>query len=84
LQIHCRETENSKSGPSSLTDILSDIRCVGEALGVVERAETVVEVLAKRINAVKRAAMKATSRHGASSWNGLIRRFAQVTGIPIG
>lgn len=49
-------------GPSSLADILSDIRCVGEALGVVERAETVVEVLAKRINAVKRAATKATSR----------------------
>ena len=41
-------------GPSSLSDILSDIRCVGEALGVVERAEAVVDVLARRVDAVKR------------------------------
>ena len=47
-------------GPSSLADILSDIRCVGEALGVVERAAVVVEALASRVDAVKRAASKAT------------------------
>jgi iron complex transport system substrate-binding protein len=49
-------------GPSSLSDILSDIRCVGEALGVVERAKAVVEVLARRVDAVKRVASKAASR----------------------
>ena len=49
-------------GPSSLSDILSDIRCVGEALGVVARAEAVVEVLARRVDAVKRSASKANSR----------------------
>ena len=49
-------------GPSSLSDILSDIHCVGEVLGVDGRAEAVVGVLAKRIKAVQRAATGATSR----------------------
>lgn len=49
-------------GPSSLSDILSDIRSVGEALGVVERAEGVVEALARRVEAVQFGASKATSR----------------------
>jgi iron complex transport system substrate-binding protein len=49
-------------GPSSLSDILSDICCVGEALGVVERAEAVVDVLARRVDAVKRAATNAKFR----------------------
>jgi iron complex transport system substrate-binding protein len=49
-------------GPTSLSDIFSDIRCVGDALGVVERAKAVVDVLAGRVDAVKRAASKAASR----------------------
>lgn len=48
--------------PSSLTDIFSDIRRVAEALGVAERAQTVVESLAKRVDAVKLSAARAKSK----------------------
>ncbi len=47
--------------PSSLSDIFSDIRRVAEALGVVERAETVVESLARRVDAVKLSVSQAKS-----------------------
>ncbi|MGH8565341.1 MAG: hypothetical protein ACREXW_15130 [Gammaproteobacteria bacterium] len=39
--------------PSSLADILRDIRTVGEVLGVPERAEAVLASLAARIEAVR-------------------------------
>ena len=42
--------------PSSLADILHDIRAVGEVLGVPERAEVVVASLAGRVEAVRRRA----------------------------
>lgn len=48
--------------PSSLSDIFSDIRRVAEALGVIGRAETLVESLAGRVNAVKLSAAQAESR----------------------
>ena len=48
--------------PSSLADIFSDIRRVAAALGVVERAQTVVRSLAMRVDAVKLSALKAKSK----------------------
>lgn len=45
--------------PSSLADILHDIRAVGEVLGVPERAEVVVASLAGRVEAVRRRAVGA-------------------------
>jgi iron complex transport system substrate-binding protein len=42
--------------PSSLADILHDIRAVGEVLGVPERAEVVVASLASRVEAVRQRA----------------------------
>ena len=48
--------------PSSLTDILRDIRTVGEVLGVPERAEVVVGSLVGRIEAVRERAASAPRR----------------------
>jgi iron complex transport system substrate-binding protein len=51
--------------PSSLADILHDIRTVGEVLGVPERAEVVVASLAGRVEAVRRRAAGAPRLHCA-------------------
>ena len=48
--------------PSSVADILQDIRLVAEALGVPERAETVVASLVARIEAVRERAANAPRR----------------------
>lgn len=48
--------------PSSLADILQDVRSVGEALGVPERAEAVVASLVARIEAVRERAANAPRR----------------------
>lgn len=48
--------------PSSLADILEDVRSVGEALGVPERAEAVVASLVARIEAVRDRAANAPRR----------------------
>jgi iron complex transport system substrate-binding protein len=48
--------------PSSVADILQDIRVVAEALGVPERAETVVASLVARIEAVRERAANAPRR----------------------
>jgi iron complex transport system substrate-binding protein len=48
--------------PSSLADVLRDVRTVGAALGVPERADAVVAGLAARIEAVRRRAGDAPRR----------------------
>jgi iron complex transport system substrate-binding protein len=48
--------------PSSLADILRDIRSVGEVLGVPQRAEAVVASLIARIEAVRERAASAPRR----------------------
>ena len=48
--------------PSSLADVLEDVRTVGAALGVPERADAVVAGLAARIDAVRRRAADAPRR----------------------
>ena len=48
--------------PSSLDDIFNDIRRVGEACGVSERAEKVVEGLSARVEAVRQRAATITHR----------------------
>lgn len=48
--------------PSSLADILQDIRTVGEALGVPERAEALVASLLGRVEAVRERAAGAPRR----------------------
>jgi len=48
--------------PSSVADILQNIRAVAEALGVPERAETVVASLVARIEAVRERAANAPRR----------------------
>ena len=45
--------------PSSLADIFSDVRRVAKALGAVERAEIVIESLARRVDAVRLSALQA-------------------------
>ena len=48
--------------PSSLDDILNDIRRVGEACGVSERAEQVVRALSARVEAVRARAKRIAQR----------------------
>ena len=48
--------------PTSLSDIFSDIRRVAEALGVDERATTVVELLTRRVDAVRLSILQAKTK----------------------
>ena len=48
--------------PNDLGDVWNDIRRVGKALGVPERAETVIESLTQRLTAIRDKARRAESR----------------------
>ena len=58
--------------PNDLADVWNDIRRVGEALGVRDRAEELIESLNKRLAAIREEARKAPSRPtvGAIEWLG--------------